>query len=192
MVVNYDVDGHFLREFIRAVEQEYNEVSHRQYILKSSNNINYAQGTDLDLVAALLDIERYSQENDSDFRARVMSYVNSFDACGTKSAFISAFKERFGYDVTTEDVTPIPTVKVWIDAQSIIDADMSLVDEDLINQLIEVTKAAGVNYTFAFMIYVNNNSNVEGITVREQTSVTSGSIGSLIWDEGKYDETLWG
>ena len=185
-------DEHFLKEFIKSIELEYNVVSHREYILKSSNNVINAQGTDLDNVAALLDIKRYSQENDTDFRNRVLSYVISFDACGTESAFVSAFATRFGYDVTTEDVTPIPTVKIWIDAQSLVDADMSLVDEDDVNLLIETTKAAGVAYEFAFIIFASNNSLVEEINVRETTAVTEGSIGVLIWDEDNWDEKLFG
>ena len=187
------VDKHFMREFIRSIEIEFSQISQRLYVLKASNNIMYSQGADMDNVAALLDINRFTQEDDVEFKSRILSYVDSLDACGTKSAFVQAFKTRFDYDIVTEDITPVPTVKIWIDAQSIPGYDLSVIDTDDVEYLIERTKAAGVAYTWGLIIYVNNNSDVEEIEIKESTNVVEGAGAVvLIWDEGKYDEKYWG
>ena len=187
------VDEHFMREFIRSIEIEFSQISQRLYVLKASNNIMYSQGADMDNVAALLDINRFTQEDDNDFKSRILSYVNSLDACGTRSAFVQAFLTRFDYEITTEDITPIPTVKIWIDAQSIPGYDLSVIDTDDVEYLIERTKAAGVAYTWGLIIYVNNNSDVENMVIKEETSVQEG-VGDfvLIWDVGEYDNKVWG
>ena len=187
------VDKHFMREFIRSIEIEFSQISQRLYVLKSSNNITYSQGADMDNVAALLEINRFTQEDDNEFKSRILSYVDSLDACGTKSAFVQAFKTRFDYDIVTEDITPVPTVKIWIDAQSIPGYDLSVIDTDDVEYLIERTKAAGVAYTWGLIIYVDNNSSVEGMVIKEETSVNEG-VGDfvLIWDIGEYDNKVWG
>jgi hypothetical protein len=193
MVLGAGVDEHFNREFIRSIELIFSHVSERLYTLKASNNLVYAQGEDLNNIASLLNVNRFIQEEDEEFRTRLLSYVNSLDACGTSEAFVKAFKTRFDYDVIASDTTPIPTVKISIDAQTVPGYDLSVINYDDVEYTIEMIKAAGVNYVYELVVYANNNSDVEGVVIKENVAVLDG-IGSilLIYDEGTWDDRYWG
>jgi hypothetical protein len=143
-------DSTLTHVLLDAISREFIVFNFNMSDVQQSKWLDTAFGTSLDNLGALINCSRFPGENDNSYKARLKIYVTTFTGGGTKKSITNSFITTFSLgetDIEIVDKAPYPSFKLYLDVGAIGNGATGEKVEDMIEQ----TKAAGVNYEWAFL-----------------------------------------